>query len=162
MISALISAAREYCESEQARVYITQTWELVLDKFPENKRFIQIPLPVLQSVASVKYKDQGGVEATWDASNYIIDTKSQPGRIMLGYNKSWPSIELYPAGAITIEFKAGYGDDGLSVPESIKAAIKLILGHLYEHREEVNIGNIVNLVPVSAKALLAPGKILIP
>lgn len=36
LISALIVAAREYCENFQNRVYVTQTWELTLDDFPTS------------------------------------------------------------------------------------------------------------------------------
>ena len=48
LITGLIKAAREYCEGYQNRAYITQTWELILDAFPDS--VIQIPLPPLQWV----------------------------------------------------------------------------------------------------------------
>lgn len=35
-----------------------------------------------------------------------------------------------------------------------KAAMLLIIGHLYENRETVNIGNITSELPISAKNLL--------
>ncbi len=46
LITGFITAAREYCEGYQNRAYITQTWELLLDEFPDS--VIQIPLPPLQ------------------------------------------------------------------------------------------------------------------
>jgi len=57
--------------------------------------------------------------------------------------KIWP-ISLPQIGAVSVIFDAGYGD-AASVPEGIKSWIKLRVGSLYAHREEV--------------ALLASGKI---
>jgi uncharacterized phiE125 gp8 family phage protein len=53
LITALILAAREYCQDFQNRAYITQVYDLWLDGWP-NKGFISIPKPPLQLVSSVK------------------------------------------------------------------------------------------------------------
>ena len=50
LISSLITAARQHCETFQNRAYITQTWELWLDAFP-GEDHIDIPLPPLQEPA---------------------------------------------------------------------------------------------------------------
>jgi len=50
LISAQIAAARRYCESVQGRAYITQTWELWLDAWPD-KDYIELPRPPLQEPA---------------------------------------------------------------------------------------------------------------
>lgn len=47
LINSLITAARQDCESFQNRNYLTATWELWLDSWPD-KNFIEIPLPPLQ------------------------------------------------------------------------------------------------------------------
>ena len=46
-----ITAAREYCESYQNRVFITQTWDLFLDDFPDSP--FKIPLPPLTGQAEI-------------------------------------------------------------------------------------------------------------
>lgn len=158
LISTLITTAREYCETWQARAYVTQTWELVLDTFPYKKDHIIIPLPPLQAVESLKYKDKEGAETTWDSSNYIIVTTSQPGRLVLAYGKVWPSVLLQPAGAISIRFNAGYWD-AAAVPEKFKAAIKLIVAYLYEHRDNVAEKGFLPAFTV-VEALLRPDKIV--
>lgn len=47
LIESLITAARQDCEAFQNRAYISQTWELWMDSFPEEDPF-EIPLPPLQ------------------------------------------------------------------------------------------------------------------
>lgn len=51
VLSGFITAAREYCESYQNRVFITQTWDLFLDDFPDSP--FKIPLPPLTDQAEV-------------------------------------------------------------------------------------------------------------
>lgn len=152
LLTGLIQAAREYAEGRQNRALITQTWELVLDDWPAGD-CIEIPLPPLQSVTSIKYKDKTGLENTWDAANYIVDTDSLLGRVVLADNCNWPSNDLYPAGAIRIRFVAGYGLAN-DVPQTTKQALLLLIGHWYENRETVNIGNIKTELPFTVKALL--------
>ena len=50
LIQSLIAAARMDCEKFQNRAYITQTWELWMDSWPD-KDFIELPLPPLQEPA---------------------------------------------------------------------------------------------------------------
>lgn len=42
------------------------------------------------------------------------------------------------------------------MPQAIKQAMLLMIGHWYATREAVNIGNIVSELPIGARALLAP------
>jgi len=153
LITNLIIAAREYCEGFQNIAYITQTWELVLDKFPV-KDYIQLPRPPLQSVTSVKYKDYEGTETTLDASKYIVDTDNEPGNVVLAYNESWPSFTPYPTGAVRVRFVAGYGDEAANVPQKVKQAIHLLMGHWYENREAVFTGTISKEIEFAVHALL--------
>lgn len=155
LLTGLIQAAREYVEGYQNRALCTQTWELVLDDWPDDD-YIEIPLPPLQSVTSIKYKDETGAETTWDGANYIVDPDSYLGRVVLAYGLSWPTDDLYPAGAIRIRFVAGYTD----VPATTKAAMLLLIGHWYENREAVNIGNITSEIPFSVKSLLDMNRVI--
>lgn len=158
LITSLIATARQHAEAITRRALITQTWDLVLDAWPDDDR-IDIPLPPLQSVTSITYKDSAGAAYTVPATDYIVDTVSSPGRVVLGYGKTWPSTALYPAGAITVRFTAGYGD-ATAVPEAIKAAIKLLVAHFYENREPVVIGKAMNDLPLTIEALLWPFRVL--
>lgn len=131
LILALITAAREYCEGFQNRAYLTQTWQLWLDGWPEGSEII-IPRPPLQVVNSVKYYGADNTEYILPPAEYFVDTKSEPGRIVLAYGKSWPSITLRPANAVCVEFVAGYGNSAASVPEKVKQAMVIHMKLLYD------------------------------
>lgn len=157
-ITALITVAREQVEALVNRALITQTWDLTLNAFPLG-RYIPIPRPPLQSVTSISYIDEDGVSNTFDSNNYFVDTSSEPGRIVLNTAADWPSESLRPAAAVTVRYVSGYGSSGSDVPARIKQAILMLIGHLYENREPVNIGNIVTEIPLTVKSLLVPLKV---
>jgi uncharacterized phiE125 gp8 family phage protein len=131
LIYSYIRAARIYCEQLLERSLVTQTWDLYLDSFPEEK-IIEIPRPPLQSVTWLKYKDGAGALQTLDADTYIVDVVSEPGRIVLANAQSWPDV-YDEIQAVQVRFVCGYGL-AAAVPENIKSAIKLKLTDLYANR----------------------------
>lgn len=151
LISALIQASRIYCEQFTARAFITQTWELVLDTFPTSE--IQIPLPPLQSVTSVKYDGGDGVEVTLATDQYEVDTVNQPGWIV-PVTTGWPTSVWEGINSVRVRYVAGYDpgtdspiDLAANVPQSLKAAMLLYIGQLYDQREDIVVGTVVNRVP---------------
>lgn len=167
LIAALITAARKQAEEYTGRAFITQTWEMFIDGVgvalppelmdayeemfrteyvPPSLRAIELPRPPLQSVSSVKCYDDDDTESTWAASNYRVDTYSEPGRIVLAASGEWPT-DLRAQQSILVTFISGYGATAADVPEDIKAAMKLMMAHWYEHRESQEM-------PEEAKRLL--------
>lgn len=140
LITGLIAVARETVEGASWYAMLTQTVELVLDRWPYGNA-IELPRPPLQSVTSIKYTDSNGVETTWDPVNYIVDADSVPGRVVLAYSASWPLTALRPTGAIRIRYVAGW-PTAADVPQTMKQAMLLLVGHWYENREAT--GNTVN------------------
>lgn len=129
-IAGLIVVARRFCEAFQSRAYVTQTWDLFMDAFPAG--CIKIPLPPLQSVEFIKYKDSSGDLQTLNSSEYLMDPYSEPGLIFRAYGKSWPAT--YPeVNSVQIRFVAGHGD-AADIPPEVKHAILLKIADLYEHR----------------------------
>ena len=165
LIESAIRAACEHAEAYTGRRFVTQTWDYFLDCFPNewanqygrSRGEFALPHPPLVSVTSVKYFDEAGVEQTLATSEYQVDASSDPGRIAPAYGKSWPSARAQ-LNAVTVRFVCGYG--GLaSVPFSIKAAILLIVGHLFEHREE-NQDFQVHEMPLGSERLLFPLRVM--
>jgi uncharacterized phiE125 gp8 family phage protein len=152
LIDGMIEAGRDYFEDTSRRALITQTWRQNLDAWPEGDE-IELPRPPLQSVTSIIYKDEDGNETTLPSSAYIVDTDSEPGRIVLAHGESWPTGTLFPANPIQITFVAGYGDAD-DVPEKFKQAIKLLVAHWYEHREAYSDEGLVRQVPVALESLI--------
>lgn len=163
-IAGLILAATEYCETHQRRAFITQTWDLWLDDWP-YKDHINIPRPPLQSVASVKHYDTENTEHTMLDTDYLVDVVSEPGRVVLGYSKLWPTETLRPANAVCVRFTAGYAPDvedlAANVSQKIKQAILLLVSHWYEYREPVQGGNISKEIEFAVSALLGQDRIIL-
>lgn len=153
LITSLIKTARQWCEGYQNRSYITRTITLKTDRFPNVFR---LPRPQLLTVTSIKYIDLNGVQQTLAASVYDLDLYSQPGRVALAYNQSWPSIRG-DINSVEVIYTAGYGATAANVPDNIKAAIKLLVAHLYEHRSAVCDAGLEE-VPLAVKSLLAMDK----
>jgi uncharacterized phiE125 gp8 family phage protein len=135
-IESLITAVRMDTESFLNRALITQTWTYYLDNWPDVD-WIELPKPPLQTVNSVTVLSAVGVPSALSVS-YLVDTVSEPGRIILAYEESWPTdIILSPMNPIQIEFVCGYGDLREDIPEDIKIPMLLQIGSMYEHREEI-------------------------
>lgn len=173
LISALITAAREWSENYTGRSFITQTWRLWQDNWPQpqgndNASYVALPRPPLVSVSSVKLYDEDDNFTVWDAGNYFVDNAREPGRLVLRSGAVWPTFER-AANGIAIEYVAGYGSDVASVPETIKTAIKQLVAHWYEHRGDAALspstrGDTMTLqafvnIPLVIQALLAPYRI---
>lgn len=153
-IDTLIAGARRWAETFTSRAFVTQTWEWRLDAFPGGAWPFRVPYPPLASVTSIEYLDVDGASQTLSTDVYETDGNSQPGRIALKYNQSWPSVRGGNViDVVTVTFVAGYGDL-TTVPDEIKHALKLLVGHWYVNREDVVLGMTPTSIPHGVEALL--------
>ena len=151
LLNRLITAARTQAEQETGRKFITQTMTMYLDRWPDE-RFIKVPYPTLQSaVVTYRLSDDDDYDETLTTAD--VDIVSEPGRIVLQPNESWPSGTLYTDKPIKITFVCGYGL-AVAVPENIKSAILLKISDLYENRGEVVIGVSVGRITDAVDSLL--------
>jgi uncharacterized phiE125 gp8 family phage protein len=104
LISALITAARQWAEKYERQSYIMRKYKLYLDEFPSC---INLPYGPVALVDSVQYYDSSGALQTLATSYYTVDKDSSPCRIYLAYNQSWPSTYDIPK-AVVITYTAGY------------------------------------------------------
>lgn len=149
LILANIHAAATHAQGFLNRALVTQTWELSLDAF--GCREIEIPKGQLQSVTSVKYIDEAGVEQTMSSSLYHVDSRSDPGRIVLDDAASWPTTDCRP-NAVVILFVCGYGLAG-AVPFWAHAAILLLAQYLEQRDANEKLKD-------AAEALMQPYRIV--
>lgn len=179
LIEGLIIAARELCEQKMQRAIFNQTYVLSLDQFnygdwrstiPVERRnplrfsalwesmALRLPMPRLVSVTSITYLDNNGEQQTLDPTTYVVDSSSQPGRIVPAMSLTWPTTDYYVPGSVKVTLVAGSFGDGVTVnncPSAIKQAILLLVGHWYSHREAVTEKPMANL-PLAVDALLSP------
>ena len=151
LIGSLISAARQAAETKTGRQLITARWKLVLDAFPgpslmQSATGASFSLPghaillakcPVQSAVSIEYLDMNGTTQVMPASDYVLDAACEPARITPVFGKTWPPT-LPQMGAVSVIFDAGYGTAS-AVPEGLKSWIKLRVGSLYGHREEMSV-----------------------
>lgn len=152
LLNRLITVARTQAEQETGRAFITQTKTMYLDGWPDED-FIRLPYPTLQS-AAVTYRLEDDDDYDETLSTVDTDIVSEPGRVVLQPNESWPSGTLYTDRPIKIVFVCGYGDDADDVPENIKSAILLKISDLYENRGEVVMGVSVSKIADAVDSLL--------
>ena len=151
-ITRQIVAAREQAETIAKRAFVTQTWDLYLDKFPDTAGYwdrrnrqlgpgspaywprrqlgsIQLPRPPLVSIGTVEYVNASGSTVTLDAAEYRVGAGT-PGRISPALNRNWPTTADV-ADAVRIRYTAGYGAAS-AVPSCVKEAILLLVERLYD------------------------------
>jgi uncharacterized phiE125 gp8 family phage protein len=138
LLEGYIASARQAVEDTYTyRSLVTRTYDYYLQGWPSGL-VIKLPKPPLVSVTSVTYTDTDGTAHTLSADDYHVDTASEPGRIVLAYDASWPTETLQTSNPIVIRYVAGYGD-AADVPEWAKWAIKVMTADRYENREAVTV-----------------------
>ena len=157
LIAGYIRAAREFCAGLDWRAYLTQTLELWLDEWPDDDE-IMIPRPPLASVTSVKYYGVDDTEYTFDPANYFVDTVGEPGQVHLRGYKTWPVTVLRDYNAVCVTYVAGWTTAEL-VPETVKQAMRLLIGHWYENREDTQSGMVNRAIENGVRALLGVNQV---
>lgn len=184
MITSLIKAAREFCETELRQALITQQWRLLLDSFPSAggyyNRAIREIWPSLGGLPS----GLGFYPGMVPNSTGVIDVPKPPVQSIdavryydvqgtlqtvppTTYNTSLGTpgriqpaySKVWPIArptidAVQIDFTAGYGDTADTVPGVVKPAMLLMVGHWYEHREAVVVGTIAATLALAVQSLL--------
>ena len=150
-VSALITAARERVELFLRRALITQEFEYTIDGFPSGE--IDLPRPPLRSIEWIKYIDTAGNLQTLSPATYVVDASSnEMGRVALAWNQFWP-ITRWSINSVVIRFSAGYGDKVEDVPQAIRHGILIEIANLYENREDLVVGESIDMMAVSERLL---------
>lgn len=161
LISDLIPAARERAEEFTGLCLAPSTWEYRVDSLDDR---IRIPMQPITSITSVEYVDTDGNVQTLSTSLYVADIHRRPPEIRRGWNVIYPTVRNEP-GCVRITFEAGPTDgespNPYPLPRPIYQAMMLIIGHLYEHREDVVVGTIATEIPLGAQALMRPLRVKI-
>ena len=158
LIASLISAARQAAETLTGRQFVNARWKLVLDGFPPCA--IALAKCPVQSVVAINYLDMNSSVQTMPASTYTVESACEPARITPVFGQVWPP-SLPQIGAVSVTFDAGYGAAS-DVPEGIKSWIKLRVGSLYTHREEMAVLSRGRIDPLPfVQGLLDPYRVVL-
>lgn len=149
-ISALIVACRQFAELYQNRALLTQTWRLMLDYFPA---VIHVPNPPLRTVTSIQYLDPAtGTFTTLSSSAYVVATDGAPGLIYPVFGTQFP-VPQSMLQSVKVTYTAGYD----IVPQATKAAIMMMVDHLYRNRSAVSDVS-MSEVPMGCKGIQPPNR----
>ena len=155
-IETLIEAATDCFEIHTNRQLITATWAYTMSEFPaSDSGYISLPYPPLQSISSITYYDTAGDSQTFSSDYYQVDTTVEPGRVYLEPTYTWPNTEVDRRNAVTVTFKAGYGDARSNVPRQLRHGLLLLIGHWYENREGSVVGVTVNELPMAVQMIIS-------
>lgn len=106
-------------------------WLLNAITLSGSRATIPLPKPPLVSVASVEYYDADDELQELDEASYrVLPDDTQPGLLVI---TDIPSMALRE-DALKITYVAGYGYQE-DVPESLKVAIRMLIGEFYRRRE---------------------------
>lgn len=169
----MIKAATSRLEQLIDQKFISQVWYQYMDYFPMKTRsdwwdgvrematselyspqpWLELMIGPMRDVNAFKTYADDGVGATFDSSNYVLDTTGPYGRIALKLGGVWPVTILRKVNGIEVEFEVGIAADQASCPAVIKQAVLSYVATLYENRGDEKV-----VVPVTAMALLEPYK----
>jgi hypothetical protein len=183
LIGTLITAATRWAEDYTDRTFCHTQWQMRLDSFYgpvgspvqfglkadgnniEGRQGtvpnldIELPRPPMvqtgtATAVAITYTPSAGASTTTlDATEYRVDRQSTPGVFRPLYGKTWPT-HLVDQNSTVVTWYAGYSATGTSVPAPVKAAILLLVAHLWKHREasaEVTLTE----VPFGVKTMLS-------
>lgn len=153
-IGAAVEVCEQFCENSLQRTSYTITADTLL-------KFMQLPNLKFMEISSVKYYDSTDTEQTVDAGAYRLDQNTA----RLVFPSGAPSVNStdHPGG-VSITVTAGYDIAGTGAtanrvpPSALIHAVKLILGHLYESRQDVTDFQKYEL-PLGAMRLMGPYRV---
>lgn len=162
-ITNLIKAVRQWTENYLNRALMTQTLDYYMDRFPSGDYYM-LPRPPLQTISTLQYTDYNGdADTLTEGTEFEKDTDSEPGRIVLNYDYTWPTDTLHPKNPILTRYVAGYSVNSPptadEVPMAIRQAMLMLLTHWFNQRQPISMGVSLTEIPMTVKSLLAPYRV---
>ena len=148
-----IPAARMWAEGYTGLSLAPQTLELVADAFPSD--YFELPFGPVQYIESISYTDADDVEQTF--TDYELNSYLVPARLSPAYGFTWPTARD-STNSVRIRYVSGYSlptysPAGFVLTSRLKIGLLLMLGHLYENREDTTALRL-ELIPNGAKLFL--------
>lgn len=144
ILTRLIDVAVAYTDVKGAlgQAIITQKWGQWISSTPPQT--VSLILGPTTGVTAVKYYDTDGNLQTDTLSNYQVTGTEFATIVGPKTGFSWP-VTQDRADAIRIEYEIGYGEATTDVPETIRHALMLLVGHWYDNRENTQMDELSNI-----------------
>lgn len=150
-IQALIDAAIDLVDGEGmlGRAMLTQTWAQWVPQSPGRVRLSMGPF---RSLTGVHYYNAEAVLTEATLSDFDVHKQGDVVTVGPKDGFSWPGTQVRP-DAIRITYTAGFGDAAGDVPQGIRNALLMLVGHWYANREAVTDATMRDL-PMAVEALI--------
>ena len=144
LLTRLIAVAMAFTDAKGAlgKAMITQTWSDWMG--PNPAQSVQLLLGPVQSVTAVKYYDADGVLQTDTLANYNVFGVPSKTTVEPKSGFNWP-VTQERDDAIKIEYVVGYGDASTDVPDTLRHALMLLVGHWYDNREQTQMDELADI-----------------
>jgi len=151
-IYSLMSAATSFVDVTGAlgKALINQTWG---EWIGPNPRTVLLSLGPVQSVDAIKYYDADNNLQTSTLSQFWILGTAGQTTVTPKTGYKWPTT-FNRDDAIKIEYTIGHGTSGSSIPQAVRHAMLMLIGHYYENRENELIGTISKTLPFGFEDLI--------
>lgn len=149
LISALRDAACEQVEAHTGRKFRNGLFTVVASDFRHLQR---LPLGNLTGTPSITYKLEN------DATSYTLASTEYTTAEIAGvwytrFRNSLPTVDPYNPQAVVLSCQGGV--TATSMPEDVRTAAMMLVGHWFENRSAVHIGSSIQELPLAVNALLA-------
>lgn len=151
LLASLIRTAREHLERETGLCLISQAWRLYLDRWPKDVIVRILKFPV-QSIEAVTVYEADGTAVDLPLQDHLLDGEGRPARLWLRK----PPEPGQAVNGIEIDFSAGYGEAGTDVPDTLKRAMSIPIGHMFAFRGVVSPDEQPAGIPDGYERLIAP------
>lgn len=153
------AACREYVEQQTGRPFFNQVWELTRSNWAYRSESIGLGRAPVSAITSIVYRDTDNAEQTLSPSQYqVYGSESAASWVWFDPEAALPSLYHRP-DAVKITFTAGHGATIGAVPGMLKEAAKSLCYHWWDNRSAVNVGNIVNELPLTFTSLLISNRV---
>jgi hypothetical protein len=126
--------------------------------YPHSNRYgssIQLPKGPVRSIVSVTYQDETGADVVLASDQYRLSTSGRMALLWPAYGVSWPSCRT-DVDSVRVRYTAGYpsaDSPPQEVPEPIRQAMHLFIGHYFANRDAVDLNTLTEL-PLGVRYLL--------
>lgn len=155
----IIPAARRKYELDTRRQLVQATYDYFFTDFPPIRSGegsqVELPRPPLDSITSVKYYDEDGVQQTLDASKYLVTSGRDPGVVYPAPGEQWPVTQTTRLEErVTIRYVTGELVTDLDPTD--KLGVQLLALHWFENREAVVVEGVIKseVVPLGYEQLV--------
>lgn len=143
LIEALIVSARMQIEQAARRALITQSWRIVLDRWPASG-WIVSPVNPLVSIEAARVFPLEGSANTLDLDVFTLNAAAAPA--IIAFERGALSQPGRTVGGIEIDVIAGYADAAEDVPAPLRQAIRFLVARNYEQRDNVEKSDLPDAV----------------